>query len=104
MKITDIKRMNDKEMDENFNEAFSVYSDKNQKDRAAVIINPNLDVSTLLLCASHFNQALAKTIDIPYETYLKMMGKTYSFTERYGNLNISDEQLEKLIEKDIRKF
>ena len=104
MKITEkILSDDDKKQLKEFDEVFQVLVNKKDDSKQAIIINPNVSEPILLLCASRLNRVLAKEIGMPYETFLKILKNSYSFDEKYGNLDLSDEQLEKIIEKETRK-
>lgn len=104
MKITEKILSDDKKQLKEFDEVFQVLVNKKDNSKQAIIINPNVSEPILLLCASRLNRVLAKEIGIPYETFLEILKNSYSFDEKYGNLDLSDEQLEKLIKKETRKL
>lgn len=104
MKITDVKKINKEDSQElkDFDEIICVYQDKNRENRQAISINSDVKIETLLLCALRLNQAISKITNIPYSEYLKMMKNVPDFSSRVGNLDLSDEQLQKIIEKDVK--
>ena len=105
MKITKVEtRTEDNKNLEDFDELVAVYQDKKKDDKQAISINPNYPTDKILLGVSRLNQVLAKAMDMSYDDYLKLMKNAHDFTNKYENLNLSDEQLKRMIEKETRGF
>lgn len=103
MKVTDVK-ICEKDNLKDYDEVFSVHVNKERKDKQAIMINPKIDSDIILLSASRLNQVIAKSLGIPYEKYLALLKNSYNFTQKYENLNLTEEQLMKIIEKEQKGF
>ena len=101
MKITDIKLMSNTDMEkQGLVSAIEIYQDKNKEDRQAICINPELPITTIMLCASRLNRIVSEMAGIPYNNYLQIL-KGAAQTTRYEDLDLSEEQMDKLINKDV---
>lgn len=102
MKITkEIIIDNKEEKMSNFDDVFKVLVNKKDSSKQAIVINPNIPEDILLLSVSRLNRVLAKHIGMPYEAFLSLLKNAYNFDEKYGNLDLSEEQLKKIIDKEV---
>lgn len=105
MKITDAKtiKVEDDEL-EGYTQVLAVYQDNNKSDRQAIIIDSDFELKSILLCTYRLNQTISKMMNIHYDEYLKLMKNTHNFVSKTEKLDLSEEQLQRMIEKDIRGF
>ena len=103
MKITDIRETNNfnKEMDEmGFVEIFSVYGDKDG-NKQAFCVSPEIDTTVILIALYRLGKVLSKSLNVPYDVLIDNLKSCDNFTERYGNLDLSEEQLQKMVDKEL---
>lgn len=99
MKIKEIKE----EKPDGFELVVGVYADPNDSNRTAVVFGSQ-NTKELLLATSRINRIIAKTINIPYPAFLKMLDTSAKLDEKYGSLNLSEEQLEKMVGKELKGY
>lgn len=77
---------------------------KDKPDKMAIMFDYEQEVSQLMLGVSRINRVLAKALNIDFPDFLEMLKRATFFDERYGNLNLSEEQLKAMIDKDLKGF
>lgn len=102
MKIKEIK----KDIPEGYELIVGCYADEKDVNKMAVMldINKQTTPSDILLAVSRINRIVAKTINIPYPAFLKMLDGTAKYDEKYGSLNLSEEQFEKMVGKELKGY
>ncbi len=103
MKITEGMLTNDIELND-FEDVFNVLVNEKDNCKVAITINPDISNTILMVCASRLNRIIAKHIDMSYEDFLEGLKRAYFFDCKYGNLNLTEEQLEKMINKDLNNL
>lgn len=98
MKIKEIR----KDIPEGYELIVGCYADEKDVSKMVVMlgINEQTNPSDILLAVSRINRIVAKAVDIPYPAFLKMLDGAAKFDEKYGSLNLSEEQLEKWLGKN----
>lgn len=102
MKVKEVKTIKEEKPD-GFELVVGAYADPNDSNRTAVVFGSQ-NTKELLLAASRINRIIAKTINIPYPAFLKMLDASAKLDEKYGNMNLSDEQLKKIAGKELRGY
>jgi uncharacterized metal-binding protein YceD (DUF177 family) len=104
MKITkaEKKSFDLEKMEKDYNLAIGVWVDKKDDSKQGIIIDPNIKGEVLMHCCQRLNRVMAQMMDISYPEFLKILKNCYVFDERTKNLELTDEQLKKMIDKDIR--
>lgn len=104
MKISQVK-MDNEIVPEGYELLVGCIVDSKKEDRMGIIFgSQDIDVTQMLTAVSRINRIVAKTIDIPYPTFLKILDGAAKFDEKYGSLNLSEEQLEKMVGKELRGY
>ena len=67
------------------------------------MINPEATSEEIMLAVHQLNNVVAKNLGIPFEEFLAMLKNTYQFSARADKLDLSEEQLQKMIDKEFRK-
>ena len=102
MKVTDAGKINNyEEKLKDYTEIIQVFQSKEKEDRMALTINPETKPENLLLGASRMNIAISNLLGMNYKTYLKLMEDTNLFCAKTEKLDLSEEQLKKMINKNI---
>lgn len=81
-----------------------VFQHKEQKDKQGIIINPDIDNLSLVLGISRLNRLVSNLLNISYDDFLSLLKSGADFDNRYGNLNLSEEQIQKIVDKEIPPF
>lgn len=102
MKITDAG-LYKKTILKDFHNTIEIYTHNEVSYRQAVMINPEATSEEIMLAVHQLNQVVAKNLGIPYEEFLSMLKNAYQFSARTDNLDLSEEQLQKMIDKEFKK-
>lgn len=102
MKITDAGTFDDSVL-KDYHDTIKVYTHNKVSYRQAVIINPKATSQEVMLGVHQLNNVIAKNLGIPYDEFLSMLKDTYKFSARADNLDLSDEQLNRMIDKEFRR-
>lgn len=98
-----IKEIN-KDIPEGYELIVGCYADEKDVSKMAVMLDINKQTNDILLAVSRINRIVAKAVDIPYPAFLKMLDGAAKFDEKYGSLNLSEEQLEKMVGKELKGY
>lgn len=105
MKVTKAEICNGKPKElKDYDLAIEIYVNKEREDKIAIISNPEMDMYQLMYCAYQLNQVLAKASGLELDEYLKLIKNVNNFSNRFGDMPLTEEQLQKLVEKDIRGY
>ena len=105
MKVTKAEISNGKPKElKDYDLAIEIYVNKEREDKIAIISNLEMDMHQLMYCAYQLNQVLAKASGLELDEYLKLIKNVNNFSNRFGDMPLTEEQLQKLVEKDIRGY